>query len=52
MISTVQILKMILEAPGDRVDLELMSLSINLATHKRNAQSMCESKGNRPSGVL
>ena len=41
---------MILEAPGDRVDLELMCLSINLACNKRNAQLICESKGNKPSG--
>ena len=43
-------MKMILEAPGERVDLELMCLAINLACHKRNAQIVCESKGNRPSG--
>lgn len=42
---------MILEAPGDRVDLELMCLSINLASNKRNAQLICESKGNKTSGI-
>ena len=45
-------MKMILEAPGERVDLELMCLAINLACHKRNAQIVCESKGNRPSGEV
>jgi len=36
------ILTMILESPEDKVPLELVSVAINLALNKRNAQLMCE----------
>ena len=36
---------MLMECPGDRVDLELISLCINLAANKRNAQIICEGPG-------
>ncbi|XP_023930981.1 kinesin-associated protein 3 [Lingula anatina] len=39
------VMKMILESPGDRVDLELIALGINLAANKRNAQMICEGQG-------
>jgi len=41
---------MLLEAPGDRTDIELMALCINLAANKRNAQLMCEGKGEFSTG--
>lgn len=38
-------MQMMLECPGDRIDLELIALGINLAANKRNAQLMCEGPG-------
>jgi len=38
---------MMLECPGDRIDLELIALGINLAANKRNAQLICEGPGLR-----
>ena len=38
---------MMLECPGDRIDLELIALGINLAANKRNAQLVCEGPGLR-----
>ena len=40
-------MKMILECPGDRVEIELIALTINLAANKRNAQLICEGSGLR-----
>ncbi|XP_076359971.1 kinesin associated protein 3 isoform X2 [Tachypleus tridentatus] len=39
------IVKLIMECPEERVPLELIALSINLTTNKRNAQIICESNG-------
>ena len=36
---------MMMECPGDRIDLELIALCINLAANKRNAQIICEGPG-------
>ena len=36
-----------MECPGDRIDLELIALGINLAANKRNAQLICEGPGLR-----
>ncbi|XP_022085406.1 kinesin-associated protein 3-like [Acanthaster planci] len=41
------VMKMILESPGERIELELVSLGINLACNKRNAQLICEGNGLR-----
>lgn len=50
---TCQVLKMILESPGDRPDIELMSLAINLACNKKNAQLLCApSKGGKVTGTV
>ena len=38
-------MQMMLECPGDRIDLELIALGINLAANKRNAQLICEGPG-------
>ena len=38
-------MQMMLECPGDRIDLELIALAINLAANKRNAQLICEGPG-------
>ena len=35
-------MKMILECANDRVEIELISLAINLVANKRNAQLICE----------
>ena len=40
-------MRMMLECPGDRIDLELIALGINLAANKRNAQLICEGPGLR-----
>ena len=40
-------MQMMLECPGDRIDLELIALGINLAANKRNAQLICEGPGLR-----
>lgn len=40
-------MKMILECPSDRVEIELISLAINLVANKRNAQLICEGTGLR-----
>ena len=40
-------MKLMLECPGHRVDLELVALGINLAANKRNAQLICEGPGLR-----
>ncbi|XP_022237019.1 kinesin-associated protein 3-like [Limulus polyphemus] len=40
-----KIVKLIMECPEERVPLELIALSINLTTNKRNAQIICESNG-------
>uniref|UniRef100_A0A8C5RKQ7 Kinesin associated protein 3 n=1 Tax=Laticauda laticaudata TaxID=8630 RepID=A0A8C5RKQ7_LATLA len=37
-----QLMKMLLECPDERVDLELISFCINLAANKRNVQLICE----------
>ena len=42
-----QVMKLMLECPGDRIDLELIALCINLAANKRNAQLICEGPGLR-----
>ncbi|KAJ1556217.1 Kinesin-associated protein 3, partial [Nowakowskiella sp. JEL0078] len=39
------ITKMILEYKGERVNVELMSLSINIAAHPKNAEILCENQG-------
>ena len=41
------IMRMILEAKEEQVDLEVMALGINLAANKRNAQLICEGHGLR-----
>ena len=41
------IMRMILESKEEQVDLEVMSLGINLAANKRNAQLICEGHGLR-----
>ena len=41
------IMRMILESKEEQVDLEIMSLGINLAANKRNAQLICEGHGLR-----
>ena len=41
------IMRMILESKEEQVDLEVMSLAINLAANKRNAQLICEGHGLR-----
>ena len=38
---------MVLENPTDRVEIELISLAINLAANRRNAQLICEGNGLR-----
>lgn len=38
-------MKMMLESPGENIELELISLCINLAANKRNAQLICEGPG-------
>ena len=40
-------MQMMLNCPGDRIDLELIALGINLAANKRNAQLVCEGPGLR-----
>uniref|UniRef100_A0A8C6VG23 Kinesin associated protein 3 n=1 Tax=Naja naja TaxID=35670 RepID=A0A8C6VG23_NAJNA len=40
-----QLMKMLLECPDERVDLELISFCINLAANKRNVQLICEGNG-------
>ena len=40
-------MKMILDCPNDRVEIELISLAINLVANKRNAQLICEGNGLR-----
>ena len=40
-------MQMMLNCPGERIDLELMALGINLAANKRNAQLVCEGPGLR-----
>ncbi|XP_064649316.1 kinesin-associated protein 3-like isoform X2 [Lineus longissimus] len=39
------VMKMVLESPEEKVELELVSLCINLAANKRNAQIICEGQG-------
>ncbi|XP_068216893.1 kinesin-associated protein 3 isoform X3 [Palaemon carinicauda] len=39
------VMKLILSSPGPQVPLELMSLAVNLAANKRNAQLICEGSG-------
>lgn len=41
------LMQLMLECPGDRIDLELIALGINLAANKRNAQLVCEGPGLR-----
>lgn len=41
------VMRRILETTEDQVDLEVMSLAINLAVNKRNAQLICEGHGLR-----
>ncbi|XP_066913808.1 kinesin-associated protein 3-like [Clytia hemisphaerica] len=41
------VMKMILENPTDRVEIELIALAINLAANRRNAQLICEGNGLR-----
>lgn len=36
---------MIVDSPGDRVDIELMALAINIVCVRKNAQLVCEGKG-------
>lgn len=36
---------MMLESPGENIELELIALCINLAANKRNAQLICEGPG-------
>ena len=43
---------MVLENPTDRVEIELISLAINLAANRRNAQLICEGNGLRLSLLL
>ena len=42
-----KVMKMVLENPTDRVEIELISLAINLAANRRNAQLICEGNGLR-----
>ena len=42
-----QIMKMMLESPSDRLEIELVALGINLACNKHNAQLICEGNGLR-----
>ena len=44
---TAQVVKLILECPEEKVDLEVIALGINLAGNKRNAEMMCENGGHR-----
>ena len=46
-----QVLKLTLEAPGDRPDIELMALAINLACNKRNAQILCQANQGKTTGM-
>ncbi|KAG7176251.1 Kinesin-associated protein 3-like, partial [Homarus americanus] len=39
------VMKLVLSSPGPQVPLELMSLAVNLAANKRNAQLICEGAG-------
>ena len=41
------VMRLILETTEEQVDLEIMSLAINLAANKRNAQLICEGHGLR-----
>ncbi|XP_041482280.1 kinesin-associated protein 3 [Lytechinus variegatus] len=41
------IMKMMLESPTDRLEIELVALGINLACNKHNAQLICEGNGLR-----
>ena len=41
------VMKLILECPTDRVEIELIALTINIAANKRNAQLICEGGGLR-----
>lgn len=41
------IMKLILASPGDRIEIELIALTINLAANKRNATLICEANGLR-----
>ncbi|XP_023557713.1 kinesin-associated protein 3 [Octodon degus] len=40
-----QLMKMLFECSDERIDLELISLCINLAANKRNVQLICEGNG-------
>ena len=40
-------MKMMLESPSDRLEIELVALGINLACNKHNAQLICEGNGLR-----
>ena len=40
-------MKMVLECPDEKIELETVSLAINLSTNKRNAQLICERNGLR-----
>lgn len=40
-------MKLILASPGDRIEIELIALTINLAANKRNATLICEANGLR-----
>jgi len=41
------VMRLILECPTERVEIELIALTINLAANKRNAQLICEDGGLR-----
>lgn len=41
------VIRLILECPTDKVEIELIALAINLACNKRNAQIICEGNGLR-----
>jgi hypothetical protein len=41
------VMKLILECPEEKVDLELIALGINLAANKRNSELMCDKGGHR-----
>eukprot|EP00118_Oscarella_pearsei_P007156 m.33925 g.33925 ORF g.33925 m.33925 type:complete len:801 (+) comp31926_c0_seq8:57-2459(+) len=42
-----KIVKLILECPEEKIDLEVIALGINLAANVRNAELMCEGGGHR-----
>ena len=46
------VMRLILETTEEQVDLEIMSLAINLAANKRNAQLICEGHGLRVSSMI